>query len=49
LIKKKAGMLTKINTQSSEETTHATLADKTGKWVIAGNYSSGNFTIIPVK
>ena len=24
-------------------------ADKTGKWIIAGNYSSGNFAILPVK
>lgn len=49
LFDKKVGMLTKLNTQSSEGNHPCYITtDKMGKWVIAANYSSGNFTIIPV-
>ena len=46
---KKIGILTKINTQSSEgnDPCYITI-DKTGKWVVTGNYSSGNFAVLPV-
>ena len=46
---KKIGTLTKINTQSSEgnDPCYITI-DKTGKWVVIGNYSSGNFAVLPV-
>ena len=49
LFDNKKGVLTKINTQSSEgnDPCYITI-DKTGKWVITGNYSSGNFAILPV-
>ena len=46
----KIGILTKINTQSSEgnDPCYITI-DKTGQWVFTGNYSSGNFAVLPVK
>ena len=45
---KKTGMLHFINKQSSEgnDPCYITI-DNTGKWIIAGNYSSGNFAILP--
>jgi len=46
---KKTGILTQLNRQSSEGNHPCYIsADKTGKWVIAGNYSSGNFAVLPV-
>lgn len=46
---KKIGLLTKINSQSSEGNHPCYIAiDNTGKWVITGNYSSGNFAVLPV-
>ena len=46
---KKTGTLQFINQQSSEGNHPCYItADKTGKWVIAGNYSSGNFAVLPV-
>lgn len=45
---KKIGILTKINTQSSEGNHPCYIAiDNTGKWVFTGNYSSGNFAVLP--
>lgn len=46
---KKSGNLTKLNTQSSggADPCHISI-DKTGKWVLAGNYSGGNLSILPV-
>lgn len=46
---KKTGVLTQLSRQSSEGSNPCYItADKTGKWVIAGNYSSGNFAVLPV-
>ena len=46
---KKSEVLTKINSQSSEGSNPChIIVDKSGKWLIAGNYSSGNFSVIPV-
>ena len=47
---KKSGNLTKLNTQSSggADPCHISI-DKTGKWVLAGNYSGGNLSILPVE
>ena len=46
---KKIGTLTKINTQSSEGNHPCYITtDKSGKWVLTGNYSSGNFAVLPV-
>lgn len=46
----KNGHLTELNQQPSmgEHPCYASV-DKRGKWVIAGNYSSGNATVLPVK
>lgn len=47
---KKSGSLTKLNTQSSggAHPCHISI-DKTGKWVLVGNYSGGNLSILPVE
>lgn len=47
---KTTGILKQLSQQSSggNHPCYITV-DKTGKWVIAGNYSSGNFSILPVK
>ena len=46
---RKLGTLTAINVQSSEGNHPCYITvDKTGKWIIVGNYSSGNFGILPV-
>jgi 6-phosphogluconolactonase len=47
---KKNGILTKINSQSSEgnHPCHITL-DKTGKWAIISNYSSGTLALLAIK
>lgn len=47
---KKSGNLTKLNTQSSggADPCHISI-DKTGKWVLVGNYSGGNLSILPVE
>ena len=46
---KKNGTLTQLSRQSSEGNNPCYISvDQTGKWVIAGNYSSGNFSILPV-
>ena len=46
---KKNGSLTQLSRQSSEGNNPCYISvDQTGKWVIAGNYSSGNFSILPV-
>ncbi len=46
---KKSGNLTKLNTQLSggANPCHVSI-DKTGKWVLVGNYSGGNLSILPV-
>lgn len=46
---KQSGVLTKINEQLSrgDDPCHLTV-DKTGKWVIVGNYSSGTLSVFPV-
>lgn len=46
----KSGQLTLLNTQSvnGDYPCHITI-DKTGKWVIVGNYGSGNFSLFPVQ
>ena len=47
---KKDGSLSLINKQSSGGKHPAYVAvDKTGKWVATANYSSGQFTLLPVK
>jgi 6-phosphogluconolactonase len=45
-----SGNLTKLNTQSSggAHPCHVSI-DKTGKWVLVGNYSGGNLSILPVE
>lgn len=46
---KKTGTLTHLNDQSSGGDHPCYLiADKTGKWVIAGNYSSGTISVLPI-
>jgi 6-phosphogluconolactonase len=46
---KQTGTLTKVNEQSSGGDGPCHLAvDKTGKWVIAGNYGSGTLAVLPV-
>jgi 6-phosphogluconolactonase len=46
---KKTGTLTQVSRQSSEGNNPCYITvDQTGKWVIAGNYSTGNFSILPV-
>ena len=46
---KKIGVLKKINTQSSEGNHPCYISiDKTGKWIVTGNYSTGNFAVLPV-
>lgn len=46
----KNGTLTFVNSQSSEGNHPCYITtDKTGKWVLAGNYSTGNFCVLPVK
>ena len=46
---KRSGMLTYINEQPSDgdHPCYVTV-DKTGKWVVAGNYSSGSLAVLPV-
>ena len=46
---KKSGNLIKLNAQSSggADPCHVSI-DKTGKWVLVGNYSGGNLSILPV-
>lgn len=47
---KKKGSLTQLNTQSSNGNFPCHVAiDKTGKWVIAGNYGAGSLTVLPVE
>lgn len=47
---KKTGTLTFLNKQESGGKHPCYVeTDKTGKWVIAGNYSSGSFAVLPVK
>lgn len=46
----KTGTLTALSQQSSEGNSPCYITvDKTGKWVLAGNYGSGNFSVLPVK
>jgi 6-phosphogluconolactonase len=47
---KKTGNLTKLNTQASggANPCHVSI-DKTGKWVLVGNYSGGSLSILPVE
>jgi len=47
---KKTGMLTYINERSSggDHPCYVTV-DRTGRWVVAGNYSSGNLSVLPVQ
>lgn len=47
---KKSGNLTQLSTQSSNGNYPCHVAiDKTGKWVIAGNYGAGSLTVLPVE
>jgi len=47
---KKTGILTYINEQPTlGDHPCYVVVDKTGKWVIAGNYSSGSLSVLPVK
>jgi 6-phosphogluconolactonase len=47
---KKAGMLTFINRQPSAGDHPCYVSvDKTGKWIAAGNYTSGSLSILPVE
>ena len=47
---KKLGNLTQLSTQSSNGNYPCYVAiDKTGKWVIAGNYGAGSLTVLPVE
>jgi 6-phosphogluconolactonase len=47
---KKNGQLTELNKQESGGKHPCYVAvDKTGKWVVAGNYSSGSLALLPVK
>ncbi len=46
---KSTGSLTLVNTQSTQGDHPCYVeVDKTGKWVFAGNYSSGDLTVFPV-
>jgi 6-phosphogluconolactonase len=46
---KENGILTLINTQSTQGDHPCYVeVDKTGKWIFAGNYSSGSFSVFPV-
>ncbi len=46
---KTTGTLTEISHQSSQGNGPCYITiDKTGKWAIAGNYGSGNFSVLPV-
>lgn len=49
LFNKETGTLTFINEQPSggDHPCYVTV-DKTGRWVVTGNYSSGNLTVLPV-
>ena len=45
---RKSGILTKINSQSSEGNHPCHVeTDKTGKWIFASNYSSGSLSVLP--
>lgn len=46
----KDASLSQLNSQPSggDDPCYITV-DKTGKWVVAGNYSGGNFSVLPVK
>ncbi|HEV7620192.1 MAG TPA: lactonase family protein, partial [Flavisolibacter sp.] len=47
---KESGHLSLINQQPSKGDAPCYVAvDKTGKWVIAGNYTSGNLSVLPIK
>ena len=47
---KKTGILTYLNEQPTEgDHPCYVVVDKTGKWVIAANYTSGSLTVLPVK
>lgn len=47
---KKTGILTPLTTQSANGNYPCYVAiDKTGKWVISGNYGAGNLAIFPVE
>ncbi len=47
---KKKGVLTYINQQSTGGDHPCYVAvDKTGKWVVAGNYSSGSLSVMPIE
>lgn len=47
---KSTGKLTKINSQPSHGDHPCYISiDKTGKWIVVGNYSGGNFSVYPVK
>jgi 6-phosphogluconolactonase len=47
---KATGKLTLINSQSSHGDHPCYISvDKTNKWVVAGNYTGGNFSVYPVK
>ncbi|HUQ66219.1 MAG TPA: lactonase family protein [Flavitalea sp.] len=44
------GMLTKLNSQLSNGDHPCYISvDNSGKWVVAGNYTGGNFSVYPVK
>jgi 6-phosphogluconolactonase len=49
-LNEETGQLTLLNSQkvSGDYPCHVAV-DKTGKWVLAGNYGSGNFSIFPVQ
>jgi 6-phosphogluconolactonase len=50
ILNKKSGQLSQLNYQSSEGNHPCYITtDKTGKYVVAGNYSSGSLSILPVK
>ncbi|MES2518027.1 MAG: lactonase family protein [Bacteroidota bacterium] len=47
---KKSGSLTQLSTQTSNGNYPCHVAvDKTGKWVIVGNYGAGSLTVLPVE
>ena len=49
IFNKKTGLLTYINSQSSEGNHPCYITkDKSNKWIYAGNYSSGNLSVLPV-
>jgi 6-phosphogluconolactonase len=49
-VEEKTGQLTLLNSQlvNGDHPCHLTV-DKTGKWVLVGNYSSGNLAVFPVQ